>query len=165
MALLNKVWRESAFDPPGAEPGLTTGRAFVDNVENRAVQDIARVRFAYPSAVEPALKTYVNRPEHTIAVRTPSGELLFPDIVVLNTATTEVKLLAELESERSLREPDIVDKWRAFIGVGPLYLYVPYSRRKRAVELVRSADIKLLGFRAWWYNQGRQEIQVLELPS
>jgi hypothetical protein len=163
MALVNKAWREGTYVPPGATPGLTNGREYVENVQNSAVQDIARTRFVYPSAAQPELKTYVNRPEHTIGVRSAAGDLLFPDIVVLNTSTTEVYLLAEVETDRSLHEPDVADKWRAFAGVGSLYLFVPFSRRKRAREQLRAAGVKLLGLRAWWYNQGLKEIQILEL--
>ena len=165
MALVNKAWREGRYVPPGSLPGLTEAREYTENVQNRAVQDIARTRFDFPSVADPTLKTYVNRPEHTIGVRSASGDLLFPDIVVLNASTTEVYLLGEVETDRSLGEPDVAEKWRAFAGVGTLYVFVPYSERKRARDKVRAAKVKLQGLRAWWYNQGLGRIEVLDITA
>ncbi len=164
MALVNKAWRESRFVPEGAEPGLYDGRAFQENVQNKAVQDIARSRFAYPSTDEPALKTYVNRPDHTIGVRTPTGDLLFPDIVVLDAATTEVQMLGEVETANSLRKADIVDKWRAFVGTGRLLLFVPLSEVDRARQMLKSFELPIAGLRGWKHNLGQQIVEVYDLP-
>lgn len=164
MALVNKAWRESRFVPPGAEPGLTNGREFEENTQNLAVQEIARTRFPYPTATEPQLKTYLNRPEHTIGVRGAGGELLFPDIVVMDTATTEAYMLAEVETSRSLRLPDVTDKWQAFAGVGRLYLYVPYSEVERTRALLAGLRVKPAALRLWKFNLGQGAVEVLELP-
>jgi hypothetical protein len=164
MALLNKVWRESRYVPEGAEPGLYTGRSFQENVQNKAVQDIARTRFAYPSVDEPGLKTYTNRPDHTIGVRTPSGDLLFPDIVVLDAATTEVRLLGEVETANSLRKADVIDKWRAFASTGKLLLFVPLSEVDRTRQLLRSFELPIAGLRGWKHNMGQQIVEVYDLP-
>jgi hypothetical protein len=164
MALINKVWRESQFVPPGAEPGLNSGREFMENVQNAAVRDVARARFAYPSPEQPGLKTYVNRPEHTVGVRVASGDLLFPDIVVLDTATTEVQMLGEVETARSLLAADVTDKWQAFAGVGLLFLFVPFSQVERARRLLRPLDLRLGGLRTWKHNLGQDAIDVVELP-
>jgi hypothetical protein len=163
MALLNKVWRESRFVPPGAEPGLTTPRDFFENVQSVAVQELAKARFAYPSADAPQLKTFINRPEHTIAVRGPGGELLFPDIVVMDTTTTEVHLLGELETSRSLRLPDTAEKWQTFASVGKLLIYVPYGDEDVARSLIRESRVKPMGLRAWKRNLGQNRIETVEL--
>ncbi len=163
MALVNKAWRESQYVPPGAEPGLTTSRDYFENVQSVAVQDLARSRFAYPTADAPQLKTYTNRPEHTIGVRGPGGELLFPDIVVMDTSTTEVHLLGELETSRSLRLPDTLEKWQAFASVGLLYVYVPYGDQDFARALIRQARIKPAGLRAWKRNLGQNSIEAVEI--
>lgn len=163
MALVNKAWRESRFVPEGAQPGLYKGRPFQENVQNLAVQDIAKTRFPYPSPETPDLKTYVNRPEHTIGVRLATGELLFPDIVVMDMSSTEVRMLAEVETERSLRDADVLEKWRAFGGAGKLFLFVPLSNVERARALLHSADVRLAGFRTWRHNMGQGKIDVLEI--
>jgi len=164
MALINKVWRESRFVPPGAEPGLTSGREFVENVQNIAVRDIARARFAYPSPEQSGFKTYVNRPEHTVGVRVASGDLLFPDIVVLDTATTEVQMLGEVETTRSLFAEDVAEKWQAFAGVGLLFLFIPFSQVERARRLLKPLDLRLGGLRSWKHNLGQEAVEVAELP-
>ncbi|HLZ71210.1 MAG TPA: hypothetical protein VKV26_15015 [Dehalococcoidia bacterium] len=163
MALVNKVWRESQYVPPGAEPALTTSRDYFENVQNVAVEQLARTRFAYPTAEQPQLKTYTNRPEHTIGVRGPGGELLFPDIVVMDTSTTEVHLLGELETSRSLRLPDTAEKWQTFASVGLLYVYVPYGDQDFARSLVKQARIKPAGMRAWKRNLGQNTIETVEI--
>ncbi len=164
MALTNKTWRESRFVPEGSKPGLYEGRAFQDMVQDKAAQEIARDRFAYPSKESPDLKSYVNRPEHTIGVRLGNGDLLFPSIVVLDAPTTEVVMLAEVETGLSLRRPDLLDKWRAFAAAGRLFLYVPLSEVEFSRGLIRSLDAPIAGFRAWSYNMGQQKVEVYE-PS
>ena len=163
MALLNKVWRESRYVPPGAEPGLTTLRDYFENVQSVAVQELAKARFAYPTAAEPQLKTFVNRPEHTIGVRGAGGELLFPDIVVMDTSTTEVYLLGELETSRSLRLPDTAEKWQAFASIGRLLVYVPYGDEGLARDLIRELRAKPTGLRAWKRNLGQNQIETVEV--
>jgi hypothetical protein len=164
MALVNKVWREAPYVPPGAEPGLISGRPYIENVQNLAVQDIARRRFPFPNGDYPQFKTYVNRPDHTAAVRTGSGDLLFPDIVVMNAATTEVEMLGEVETDRSLRDPDVAEKWKAFTEVGRLYLMVPLSEIDRARKLLKEHGVRPAGLRSWRFNMGQQVAEVLEMP-
>lgn len=164
MALVNKAWRETPFVPPGAEPGLITGRTYVESVQNLAVQDIARRRFPFPNDEFPQLKTYVNRPDHTAAVRTATGDLLFPDIVVMNAATTEVEMLGEVETDRSLRDLDLADKWKAFMAVGRLYLFVPLSQIDLARRRLKLAGAKPAGLRSWRFNMGQQKAEVLVMP-
>lgn len=164
MALKNPVWRESIFDPPGAEPGLTYARDYFENTQNMAVQIIARERFAFPSQDFPLLKTYVNRPEHTIGVRSGGGDLLFPDIVVMNSATTEVRMLTEVETKRSLFSDDIAEKWKAFNAVGKLYIYVPLTEVEWARKVLRASNVRPEGLRTWKLNMGQSTVDTLEMP-
>jgi len=164
MALVNKAWREGTFVPPGDEPGLVKGREFEENTQRLAVAEIARLRFALPDRMHPDLKTHTNQPEHTVGVRVGS-DLLFPDIVVLNSSTTEVEMLAEVETARSLRTPDVAEKWRAFTTAGPLYLFVPLSEIDRARSLLRAAGVKLTGLRAYKMNMGQRRVEVIDVPA
>lgn len=150
MALLNKVWREGEFVPAGAEPGLTVGRDWRNATEIQVVQEIARQRFPYPNAEQPDFATHINVPSRSMGVRGRGGAMLFPDIVVVNSHTTEAQMLAEVETVRDLNEaPDLAEKWSAFCAAGPFYLFVPMSHLDRARTLLKSAKIKPAGLRAW----------------
>ena len=164
MALINKAWREGEFVPAGAEPGLTVGRTWRETVEIRAVAQIAQSRFAFPSATQPDLNTSVNIPERQLGVRTAAGDFLFPDIVVMDTRTTAVQMVAEVETVRSLQEStDLVDKWRAFIGTGPFYLFVPTSEINATRAKLRRAKLRLAGLRAWRHMAGMDYTDIVEV--
>jgi hypothetical protein len=166
MALLNKAWREGEFVPPGAEPGLTKGFPWREAVEARTVAQVASERFGYPTAAEPDWKTYTNLPERTLGVRDGSGALVFPDIVVIDAKTTEVSLIAEVETTRSLDEgDDLADKWRAFASVGPLYLFVPMSMLDKARGRIRAAKAELAGLRTWRYMAGMDFTDIVDVRS
>lgn len=164
MALVNSAWREGEFVPPGAEPGLTNGFAWRDAIEARTAKQVAAQRFNYPTQTEPTWKTHVNLPDRSAGVRDATGALLFPDIVVIDAQTTEVSLVAEIETVRSLAEAtDLPEKWRAFASVGPLYLFVPMSELDRARMAIRTAKVKLAGLRAWRYMAGMDFTDIVDL--
>ncbi len=166
MALLNSAWREGDFVPPGAEPGLTKGFGWRDAVEERTAAQIAHQRFSYPTSAEPDWKTYTNLPDRTLGVRDGSGALVFPDIVVIDSKTTEVNIVAEVETGRSLDEAqDLPEKWRAFASVGPLYLFVPMTYLDKARAKVRTAGVKLAGLRAWRYMAGMDFTEIVDVRS
>jgi hypothetical protein len=164
MAFVNSIWREGQFVPPGAEPGLTKGFPWRDAIETRTVNQIANERFGYPSGDQPNWKTYTNLPERSLGVRDGSGTLVFPDIVVIDAPTTEVSLVAEIETARSLVEDaDLSEKWRAFASVGPLYLFVPFSEIDQARDKIRAADVDLAGLRTWRYMAGMDFTEVVNI--
>jgi hypothetical protein len=164
MALLNKAWREGEFVPPGAEPGLTEGSSWRDAVELRAVTQIAATRFNFPSAGDPDLRTAVNIPERQLGVRGSSGDLLFPDIVVMDTRTTEVRMVAEVETVRSLHDaPDLPEKWQAFLSVSPFYLFVPMSEIEATRARLKLARLKPTGLRAWRHMAGLDFTDVVDV--
>ncbi len=165
MALLNRVWREGEFVPPGAEPGITKGFAWRDAVEVRAVAQIARERFAYPSADAPDLKTYINLPDRMMGVRDQTGAMVFPDIVVIDMHTTEVSVLGEVETTRSLSEgADLEEKWRVFSSLGPLYLFVPIADLGSARARLKAANTRPAGLRTWRYMAGMDYTDVVNVP-
>ena len=164
MALVNRVWRQGEFVPPDAEPGLTRGFAWRDATETREVGQIARQRFAYPDAKEPNLRTYTNLPDRTLGVRDRGGAMVFPDIVVIDARTTEVRMLAEIETVRSLEEvDDLAEKWRTFVGLGPLYLFVPMSHLDQARRILRENKLRPSGLRAWRYMAGMDFTDVVDV--
>ena len=168
MAIKNKAWRQGEFVPPGAEPGLTRPFVWRDIEQEKATQDLARVRFDFPDMKNPTLKTFTNRPARQVGVRLdPNGtEMAFPDIVVLEDPSNEVRMLGELETHRSLRErpeDDLVEKWRAFTFLGPLYLFVPLMRVDEARGMLKRHKLKIGGLRSWRYIAGQNQLVVADV--
>jgi len=164
MAIVNKVWREGEFVPPASEPGLTVGFAWRDAVEITAVKQISAQRFHYPTADDSNLKTYVNLPDRTLGVRAEGGSMVFPDIVVIDTPTTEVHMVAEVETVRSLTESDdLPEKWRTFSSLGPFYLFVPLAQLERARTQIRASKVHLAGLRTWRHMAGMDFTDLVDI--
>jgi hypothetical protein len=166
MALVNKAWREGQFVPPGGEPGLTSGFPWRDAVEARAVKQIAQERFGYPNAAEPNLQTYTNLPERSLGIRDKRGGMVFPDIVVIDSPTTEVRMVAEVETVRSLDDSDdLEEKWRTFSSLGPLYLFVPMSRLDETRRRLKTVAIHPEALRTWRYMAGMDFTDIVDIRS
>ena len=168
MAIVNRVWRQGEFVPPGAEPGLTKKFVWRDIEQEKAVQDIAKTRFDFPNGRYPNLKTFSNRPARQVGVRLDENgrEMAFPDIVVLEDPSNEVRMLGEVETQRSLRETpeaDLVEKWRAFTFLGDLYLFVPLLQADNVKKILKRHGIKVGGVRAWRYITGQNLLDVIDL--
>jgi hypothetical protein len=165
MALVNAAWREGVFVPPGAEPGLTNGFPWRDAIEARTAKQVARQRFNYPTADQQNWKAFTNLPDRTLGVRDGTGATVFPDVVVIDAPTTEVMLVAEIETVRSLTEDlDLAEKWRAFASIGPLYLFVPMSEIDKGRAAVRAAKVTLAGLRTWRYMAGMDFTDIVDVP-
>ncbi len=166
MAIINKSARAGEFVPVGAEPGLTRRFVWRDADQDKAVRDIAAVRFNFPSPDYPTYRTYTNRPERQIGVRLDDGSLVFPDIVVVDRDTA-VRLIGEVESHRTMREQDdaaLVEKWSTFAGLADLYLFVPLMWLDRARHLIKKQRIKVAGLRTWRYIAGQDLIDITDIP-
>lgn len=165
MAIVNKSARIGEFVPRGAEPGLTRRFAWRDADQEKAVRDIAARRFNFPNPDYPFYRTFTNRPERQIGVRLPNGDLVFPDIVVVDRDTA-VRLVAEVESSRSLREtPDseLVEKWTAFAGVADLFLFVPLAGLDRARRVIKERHVPVRHLRTWRYIAGQDLLDVTDI--
>ena len=167
MAIKNAVWRQGEYVPPGAEPGLTRPFVWRDVEQDRVVRDLARERFDFPDKQHPTLKTFANRPARQVGVRIDENgkEMAFPDIVVLEDPGNEVRMIAEVESHRALRETpeaDLVEKWKTFAGLGALYLFVPLMRVDQARGILKRHKIKA-ELRSWRYVSGQDMLVVGEV--
>jgi hypothetical protein len=170
MALVNKTWRLGEFVPPGAEPGLTRKFVWRDIEQEKATQDIATARFDFPNSRYPTLKTFTNRPARQVGVRMSESrqEMAFPDIVVLEDPSNEVRMLGEVETHRSLRETpeaDLVEKWQAFIFLGDLYLFVPLMRVDGVNAMLKRNKLKIAGLRSWRYITGQGLIDIADMRN
>jgi len=169
MAIVNKVWREGTFVPPGAEPGLTQKFVWRDIDQEKAVGDIARLRFDFPNMQQPGLKTFTNRPARQIGVRLDESgkEMAFPDIVVVTDPANEVAMIGEVETHRTLRdlpEEQLVEKWRAFAGLGDLFLFVPMMEVSAVKQMLkRHALKKSVTVRSWRYITGQNLLDVADV--
>lgn len=165
MAINNKTRRQGAFVPKGAEPGLTNRFVWRDADQEKAVHAIAADRFQFPSPDLPHLKTFTNRPEREIGVRLPGGDLGFPDIVVVDRDTA-VRMVAEIESARTLREIDaatLEEKWRAFAGLAEFYLFVPLAGLDAARRLIKQRNIPVRRVRTWRFIAGQDLLDVTDV--
>jgi len=167
MAISNKMWRLGTFVPPGAEPGLTERFAWRDIEQEKATQGIAQARFNFPDVRYPNLKTFTNRPARQVGVKLgESKEMAFPDIVVLEDPSNEVRMLGEVETHRSLRETpeaDLIDKWGTFTFLGEMYLFVPLMRVPDVKTMLKGNKLKIAGLRSWRYITGQDLIVIADM--
>jgi hypothetical protein len=164
MAISNKTWRQGLFVPPG----LTRRFAWHDIEQEKAVQDIARDRFDFPNAKQPTLKTFTNRPARQVGVRIDENqkEMAFPDIVVLQDPSNEVRMLGEVETHRTLRETpesELLEKWRTMADLGSLYLFVPLMQADAVKGLLKRNKIQIAGLRSWRYIIGQNALDIIDL--
>ena len=168
MAIRNTMWRQGEFVPPGAEPGLTKPFVWRDIEQEKAVGDIAKVRFDFPDTNNPTLKTFTHRPARQVGVRIDENarEMAFPDIVVLEDPSNEVKMIGEVETHRALRETpeaDLVDKWKTFAGLGALYLFIPLMRVDEVRRILKRNKVDVAGLRSWRYIAGQNLIDIRDV--
>lgn len=164
MALVNKAWREGELVPPGSEPGLNASMPWRNATEEKVVAQIAQQRFGYPNGERPDLKTYVNMPDRKLGVRADPGGVVFPDIVVVDAQSLDVRMLAEVETVRSLQAADVIEKWRAFAGLGPLFLFIPMATLEQARGMLKRAKLKPAGLRTWRHMAGMDYTDVIDVP-
>lgn len=168
MAIRNKSARQGEFVPPGSEPGLTLKFAWRDVEGDKAIGEIADLRFDYPDINHAGWHTFTNRPSRQVGVRVnmEDKEFIFPDIVVIERPGDEVAMVGEVETHRTLRETDeaqLIAKWQAFAGVGPFYLFVPLMDVDIARKILKRHKLKLAGLRGWRIIAGQDIADVSDV--
>lgn len=133
-------------------------------IHTRAVQDIARARFAFPTEKYRHYKTYVNHPEPTMGVRLPSGHAVYPDIVVVEDPENYVKMLAQVETADTVNL-ESGRGWLTFAKLGPLYLFVPVGYADAARRISKELRIPSVGLRTWRYVVGYNEIEITDIST
>ena len=127
---------------------------------NRALQDIAGARFAFPTEKYRDYKTYINHPRRTMGVQMPGGGVAYPDIVVVQHPENNARIVAEVETNESVRESVAVYEWGPYAELAPLYLYVPVGKGDEALSLCRRFEVAVVGIRTWRYNPAQDEIEL-----
>ena len=141
---------------------MTTRGEVKGAIHTRAVQDIAKARFAFPTSEYPHYKTYVNHPEQTMGVRMPDGSAVYPDIVVQDPENY-TKMLAEVETAETVTEEEAIREWLPFSRLGPLYLFVPVGYGDQTKAIAKKLRIPIVGLRSWRYLLGYEELEITDL--
>lgn len=137
-------------------------------IHHRALQEIARLRFSFPTSKYPDFKTYVNQPRRAMGVQMSNGLVAYPDLVVVQHPENYTKILAELETNETVREDVARYQWLPYADLAPLYLYVPVGKGDEALSLCRRLNIPVAGIRTWRYVVGYEELEISDhytLPS
>ncbi len=129
-------------------------------IHDKALQDIARLRFAFPIAKHRDFKTYVNHPQRTMGVQMADSLVAYPDIVVVQHPENYTKIVAEIETNETVREDVARFEWLPYADLAPLYLYVPVGKGDEALSLCRRLGIRVVGIRTWRYVVGYEEIEI-----
>ena len=139
-------------------------REMRERLRLRAVEQIARERFDFPSERYPRLRTFVNEPEHTMGV-TVDGDILYPDIVVLQWPEKTTQMVAQVEASNSVTEQQAQDEWLPCSLAGPLYLFVPVGYAQEAKRLCRRFRIALVGLRTWRFMVGFRDLEITDIET
>ncbi len=129
-------------------------------IHDRALKDITRLRFGFPTEKYPDYKTYVNHPARTMGAAMEGGLVAYPDIVVVQHPENNCKVVAEVETNETVREAVARFEWLPYADIAPLYLYVPVGKGDEALALCRQLDIPVVGVRTWRYIAGYDDPEI-----
>ncbi|HVP04673.1 MAG TPA: hypothetical protein VMT90_03245 [Dehalococcoidia bacterium] len=129
-------------------------------IHDKALKDIARLRFAFPTEKYRDLKTYVNHPARTMGVEMENGLVAYPDIVVVQHPENNCRIVAEVETNETVNEAVARWEWLPYAELAPLYLYVPVGKGDDAQNLCRQLEIPVVGIRTWRYIAGYEEPEI-----
>jgi hypothetical protein len=117
------------------------------------VAAIAERKFPFPNHENADLETLLNIPKHTISIgKSPSGEDLFPDIVVVRRPGQWLMMMAEVEMADTLTDEQVLTRWAPISTFGDLYVYVPAGLVQDAKKLAKKHGVRIAGFRTWRFR-------------
>lgn len=131
-----------------------------ETIHLRAVADIARLRFAYPTEKYRDYKAYTNHPQRAMGIQMESGKIAYPDIVVVQHPENNAKIVAQIETNETVRESVARSEWLPYAELAPLYLYVPVGKGGEAADLCAQLDIPVVGIRTWRYLAGNDDPEI-----
>lgn len=135
-------------------------------LRERAVQDVAKARFEFPTTELPSYRTFVNVPEVTLPVKDEQGKEHVPDIVVVDTPGNVLKILAQVELAEMVTEEQAKERWLACSKLpdAAFYLYVPVGYGASAKRICKKLRIDVYGYRTWRYVPQGIEINDISEP-
>lgn len=152
--------------PPAGQP-----RAYVPStaalrsearglLHEKALHDIVRLRFGFPTEKYRDFKTYTNAPLRTMGVQMRGNLVAYPDIVVVQHPENNAKIVAEVETNETIREAVARFEWLRYAELAPLYLYVPVGKGDEALNLCRKLEVTVVGIRTWRYIAGYEDPEI-----
>ena len=129
-------------------------------IHDRALKDITRLRFSFPTEKYRDYKTYVNHPARAMGIEMPGNLVAYPDIVVVQHPENNARILAEVETNETVREAVARWEWLPYAELAPLYLYVPVGKGDEAHKLCKQLGVPVVGIRTWRYIAGYEEPEI-----
>jgi hypothetical protein len=129
-------------------------------LHQKALRDIVRLRFGFPTEKYRDYKTYVNVPQRTMGIQMPGDLVAYPEIVVVQHPENNTKIIAEVETNETVREAVARSEWRPYAELAPLYVYVPVGKGDEALDLCRRLEIPVVGVRTWRYITGYDDPEI-----
>jgi hypothetical protein len=151
--------------PPGQPRAYVPATAALrsearDLLHQKALRDIVRLRFAFPTEKYRDYKTYVNQPQRTMGVQLAGNMVAYPDIVVVQHPENNTKIVAEVETNETIREAVARFEWLPYSDLAPLYLYVPVGKGDETLKLCRELDVPVVAVRTWRYIAGYDDPEI-----
>jgi hypothetical protein len=131
-----------------------------DLLHQKALRDIVRLRFGFPTEEYRDYKTYANHPQRSMGVQLSNNAVAYPDIVVVQHPENYTKIVAEVETNETVREAVARFEWLPYSDLAPLYLYVPVGKGEETLKLCRALDIPVVGIRTWRYIAGYDDPEI-----
>lgn len=160
--LLGRGARPAPGTPRPYQPRLATLSESRVAAHHRAVGDIAKARFGFPTERYRDYKTYTNQPQRAMGVAMPNDVVGYPDIVVVQDPENYTKILGEVETPETVTEEVARRLWLPFAKLAPLYLYVPVGEADRARKICKRLGVPIVGIRTWRYAVGVEEIEITD---
>jgi hypothetical protein len=129
-------------------------------LHEKALRDIVRLRFGFPTEKYRDFKTYTNVPQRTMGVQLAGNLVAYPDIVVVQHPENNAKIVAEVETNETVREAVARFEWLRYSELAPLYLYVPVGKGDEALNMCRKLDVAVVGIRTWRYVAGYEDPEI-----
>jgi len=147
---------------------LTRTERTKDETRSKAAQEVAALRFKFPTTAHPSFRTFVNTPDITMAVQAGKAELV-PDIVVVerpNTGQMLLKMTAVVAIAEEVNEAEAHALWAPVAAVPDqaFYLYVPVGYGAEAKRICRKLNIHPDGYRTWRFTPRGFEINDISEP-
>ncbi len=139
-------------------------REIRERLRVKALQEIARQRFAFPNERYPNLRAFVNEPERSMGV-TLDSQVLYPDIVVLQWPEKVTQMVAQVESSATVTEQQAREAWLPYSQAGPLHLFVPVGYAGEAKRLCRRQRVQLVGLRTWRFRVGYRDLEITDIET
>lgn len=135
----------------------------------KAAQEIASLRFKFPTKEHPAYRTHVNVPQVTMGVQSGKEELA-PEVVVvekLSTGETRLVMTAAVAMTEDVNEAEAQSRWVRFASIPDqaFYLYVPVGYGAAAKKICRKLKISVEGFRTWRFTPRGLEVNDVSEPA